>query len=257
MANRYKIVLLAAAFSLLFEYSMRGIGGLFRSGFFLLFFLYCSYYSLVEDLIVRYRITNKQLLVVAFCFGVVPEAFLTGAIFAPPLNLGVNIARFFFINIVWWGCLQGLVTFYFATRIVQRDWNHRTLGYFGWGIRLAYIAGVSVLTFFRSPVLPRGPLTGYIIVFFTIALGVVYLKHTLKSPQQDVYAFRKSALLDFLSFGSVFVFLGLGTFVATTQTLVEGSLLNLLASQVSTVWTVIVFCGVVIYYVHRRKQITI
>jgi len=137
--NRFKIVLLATGFNLLFEYSMRGFGGLFRRGFFLLLFLYLSYYSVVEDLIVRYRITNRQLIVVAFCFGVIPEAFLTGVLFAPPLVLGVNIPQFLFINIVWWWCLQGLVTFYFATRIVQRNWNHRRLGKFGWGIRLGYI----------------------------------------------------------------------------------------------------------------------
>lgn len=255
--NRFKIVFLAAGFNLLFEYSMRGFGGLFRRGFFLLLFLYLSYYSLVEDLIVRYRITNRQLIVVAFCFGVVPEAFLTGVIFAPPLVLGVNILQFLFINIVWWWCLQGLVTFYFATRIVQRNWNHRRLGTFGWGIRLAYLGGVALLYFITSPVLLKGPVIGYLVVFATIVLGVVYLKLHLTKPQQDMYTFQKSAILDFVSFGSVVVFLVLGTFVATTQTLVDGSLLNPLAAYLSAVWTVVVFIGVLIYYVIHKKQVTI
>ena len=255
--NRFKIVLLATAFSLLFEYSMRGIGGLFHRGFFLLFFLYTSYYSLVEDLILKYRITNRQLIVVAFCFGVVPEAFLTGVLFVPPLFMGVNVVRFLFINIVWWGSLQGLLTFYFATRIVPRDWNHRKLGVFGWGIRLTFIGSVSLLSFVGSPVLPKGPLIGYFTVGATLIVGAVYLKLQLAKPQQDVYTFHKSVILDFLSFGSVIIFLVLGTFAATKQTLVEGSLLNPLAAQLSTAWTVIVVSGILLYYVLHRKQITI
>jgi hypothetical protein len=257
MINRFKIVLLATAFNLLFEYSMRGIGGLFHRGFFLLFFLYMSYYSLVEDLILKYRITNKQLLIIAFCFGVIPEAVLTGVIFQPPLFLGVNISRVLFITIVWWGCLQGLITFYFATRIVERNWNHRRLGRYSWGIRLLYIAGVSVFYFVTSQVVPKGSLTRYLVVLAIIVLGVVYLRKKLTGPQQNIYPFQKSVILDFLSFGSIFVFLGLGTFVATTQTLVEGSLINPLAAQLSTVWTVAVGIGVLVYYALHRKQITI
>jgi hypothetical protein len=88
-------------------------------------------------------------------------------------------------------------------------------------------------------------------------VGVAYLYHALKNPQQDVYTFHRSALLDLLSFASVFVFLILGTFVATTQTHVGGSLINGLAAQWATVWTVMVFCGVIIYYVLHKKQITI
>ncbi len=255
MTNRFKIVLVATVFNLLFEYSMHGTG-LFQRGFFLLFFFYFSYYSLVEDLIVTYRITNRQLIIIAFCFGVIPEAFLTGVLFLPPLVLGVNIS-YLFITLVWWGCLQGLVTFYFATRLVRRDWNHRRLGPFGWGIRLAYIGGVALFSFVSSPVLPKGPITGYFIVFVTIILGVAYLFHALTKPQQDIYTFQRSVLLDILSFASVFVFLILGTFVATTQTLVGGSLINEVAAQLSTVWTVVVFCGVIIYYVLHKKQITI
>lgn len=257
MLNRFKIVLIATGFNLFFEYSMRGSGGLFQKGFFLLFFFYMSYYSLCEDLIVKYRITNKQLIVIAFCFGVVPEAFLTGALFAPPLLFGVNVVRFLFINMVRWSCLQGLVTFYFATRIVQRDWNHKRLSHLGWGIRLAYIGGVSLLMFVSSPVLPKGSATGYFVVFATIIGGAAYVKNQLKKPQQPVYTFQKSVILDFVSFGSVLVFFILGTFVATTQTLVEGSLLNPLAASVSTAWTVVVFIGVIIYYIVHRKQVTI
>ncbi|MGD2248321.1 MAG: hypothetical protein PVF58_07920 [Candidatus Methanofastidiosia archaeon] len=257
MINRFKIIFVATVFNILFEYSMRGIGGLFQRGFFLLFFLYLSYYSLVEDLIVKYKITNKQLIIIAFCFGVIPEAFLTGSIFSPPLFVGINIPRFIFINLVWWGCLQGLITFYFANRIVNRAWNHRKLHNFGWGIRITYIACVSLFTFFASPILPKGPVMGYIVVFGTIAAGVIYLKKTLIAPQQDAYPFERSHILDFLSFGSIIIFIILGTFVATTQTLVEGSLLNAKAAQLSTAWTVVVFIGVVIYYLSHKKQITI
>jgi hypothetical protein len=257
MINRFKIVLLATVFSILFEYSMRGIGGLFHRGIFLLFFLYLSYYSLVEDLIVKYKITNKQLIIIAFCFGVIPEAFLTGSIFSPPLYMGINISRFIFINFVWWGFLQGLVTFYFANRIVNRTWYHRKLNYFGWGIRIIYIACVSIFTFFASPVLPKGPVIGYIVVFGTIALGFIYIKKNLTTPQQDVYPFEQSYILDFLSFGSVIIFIILGTFVATTQALMEGSLLNVKAAQLSSAWTVVVFIGVIIYYLFHKKQITI
>lgn len=258
--NKFKIVFLATVFNLLFEFAFRGVAGLFsyKELFIpLLFLLYFSYFWIVEELILKYRITNKQLLVVAFTFGVLPMAFLTGALFAPPLVMGVNFVRLIFINIVWWGTMQGLITFYFANRIVKRDWGRPRMGKLGWWMSIGFIVAVHLLSFLRSPILPRGPLIGYLVVLIIVLLGVGYLKKHLTKSQQNVYQFEKSPILDFLSFGSVFVFLCLGIFVATRPILVEGTFISPLATRLATIWSYIVFLGVIIYYLKNKKQITI
>lgn len=91
--NRWKVILLSALFNLSFEYSMRGLGGLFKPVVFLPLFLFGFYftlYAMLEDLIVRFRLHNYQLVLAAFLYGIFPMAFGTGALFANPQFYGIN-----------------------------------------------------------------------------------------------------------------------------------------------------------------------
>ena len=257
--NKLKIVILAVIFNFLFEYSIRGFKGLFlHQGLILfLFVLYFCYFLIVDSLIRKYRITNIQLLIVAFCFGTLIVTFFAGNIFVKPTFLGVNVLRFFFINIVWWGFIQALLTFYFATRIIKRDWNEKAIGKLSWLLCLVCIIGLPLFAFFFIKTLPKGPLAGYLFSLTFLAFGLLYLKKKLKNPQQPVYQFKKSLLLDILAFGTLIVFFIIGSFVATTQTNLDGVTINLLALRLSNAWTILVFVGMIVYYLKNRKQITI
>jgi len=258
LSNKLKIVILAVIFNLLFEYSIRGFKGLFlHQGLILfLFLLYFCYFLIVDSLIRKYRITNIQLLIVAFCFGTLIVTFFTGNIFVKPTLLGVNIPRFFFINIVWWGFIQALLTFYFANRIVKRDWNEKAISKLSWLLCLAYIIGLPLFIFLIKTS-PNGSLTGYIFSLIFLLFGLLYLKKKLKKPQQPAYQFKKILFLDILAFGTVIAFFIIGSFVATTQTNLDDMAINLLALRLSKAWTILVFVGMIIYYLKGKKPITI
>ncbi len=259
LSKKFKIIFAAVIFNLLFEYSIRGILGFLANPILplILFFLYFSYFSIVEDLIRRFRIKNLQLMIVAFCFGLLPMAFLTGVIFQPPLFLGINIGRMFYINIVWWGVLQGLITFYFANRLVQRDWKEKPMTRMGWILSAGYIVALCIISILINGNLIRGPPIGYLMVLMIFFVLLIYIIKFIAKVQQNPYPFEKSLLLDLLVFGTVIVFLFIGTFVATEQAVGEGSLLSQKALQFVIAWTNLVFLGTILYYIIERKPITI
>ena len=77
--NRWLIILICALFNLSFEYSARGITQFVTRPLFILslFGIYLTYFAMLEDLIVRHHLTNYQLFLVAFLYGLLPTAFLT------------------------------------------------------------------------------------------------------------------------------------------------------------------------------------
>ena len=183
--NKIKIVILTVIFNLLFEYSIRGFYGLFlhKGLIILLITLYFSYFMIVDSLIRKFRINNLQILIVSFCFGTLIVTFFAGNIFINPTYVGVNIPKFFFVNIVWWGFLQALLTFYLATRIVQRDWNEKPMGRLGFFIYSGYIIVFLIFTFIFVET-PKGTLLGYIFSLTFFISGLLYLKIKLKKPQK-------------------------------------------------------------------------
>jgi len=258
VSNGTKIIFLATLFNLSFEYSMRGIQGILDRGLiFFLFLLYFAYYAIVEDLILRYRISNVQMLIVGFTFGIIPQTFITGVIFEGPLILGVNLGRLLFIGIVWWGILQGLLTFYFATSLVPRDWKRPPMGKLGWTLAVSYILLFSLLVFRNSPELIRGPGVGYLVSILFFFTGLLYLFRTLGESQQSPYRAESFMFLKCAAYGTVVVFILLGTLVATAQGLSQGSNLNLTAMRLSVGWTIVVFLLVLGHYWRNRCQVPV
>ncbi len=140
--TRWKMVFLAASFNVLFEYSLRGYAVFFEHPF-LPIFLFTQYfviYTMLEDLIVRFKLSNSELLVVMWPLGLVPMALGTGIIFYRSYFLGINWITLFFVELCWWWALKGIITFYFANRIINRNWSHATMGWSGWLITAGYFS---------------------------------------------------------------------------------------------------------------------
>ena len=261
MLTRTKIVLVATLFNLSFEFAFRGFKGmLIRPGLILfLFFTYFAYFTIVEHLIRKYKITNKQLLLVAFCYGLLPMTFLTGAIFTPPLILGVNIIVVLGVNIIWWGFIQGLLTFYLTNRLVKRNWNEPLSSPTALRIAALYLILSMAINFYKSTVLPKGTGIGYLTVFVLFFAIYMYLKSKLKQPQQPPYEFQRSRLLDLIAVVSIVVFAYSGLVLAKEVSLQShaGSVFSTKSASATTLWTQIASVGIIIYYLKNRKQITV
>lgn len=138
-------ILLCTLFNLLFEYSARGIEEFAQRPWLVLalFGIYFTYFAMLEDLILRFKLKNYEIFLVAFAYGLFPIAFLTGnlynkEIYSGIIFAGVNIGTLIIIGIFAWGVVQGMVTLYLGNRLSPRDWDHPRMGKIGWILALLY-----------------------------------------------------------------------------------------------------------------------
>ena len=260
-SNRLQIVGLAVLFNLFFEYAVGGTSRLFERPVTLvaLILIYCSLFFMLEDLIRRFRIRNLQVFVAAQVFGILPELYLTGSVFTEPRVLGINWLSFLTINLVWWGVLQSLITLYFANRLVPRKWDEGApMGRLGWGLCLGYMAVICTGSLINSPTLLRSSLDGYLVGTALQLAGLGYLFYSIRGPQQPPYPFTKDLLLDILAFGTVAVFIAIGTFVVGSGAgrLATG-VLDADAVFYASIWCYVVGAGAILYYLVRRRPIPV
>lgn len=258
--NRLKIIGLAVLFNLFFEYAVGGVNRLLERPVTLiaLCLIYVSLFSMLEDLIRRYRITNLQIFVAAQVFGILPELYLTGSVFTEPRFLGINWLSFLTINIVWWGVLQSLVTLYFANRLIPRKWTDEDhMGWLGWSLCLGYMAVICIGSAINSPTLLRSSFDGYAIATLIQIAGLGYLLYTVRGPNRSEYVFEPNVILDIAAFGTVVVFLGIGTFIVGFGAgRLQTGVLDSNAVLYCTIWSCLVFAGVILYYVSYKRPIT-
>ena len=261
LSNRLKIILLATIFNLSFEFAFRGFNFLNRPFLVIyLFGMYFTLYLMLEDLIVRFKINNLQLVLSTLLYGIFPMAFGTGLLFKQPQFLGINWVNLFFIGFLWWGILQAILTFYLATRIVKRDWSHPRLGKMGWLAAIGYNLLALRVSKRINPYLPPVQPTAYLI-FCLIVLGIgVFLWQSIqKNRKQETWVCEKSIVLDFLSFGSLVLFLFLGIFITGDGKTDPISLshLNPLTVRIVNLWTIIYSIIFLVYrFLVRKKEIT-
>ncbi|MBL7150886.1 hypothetical protein ISS86_03070 [Candidatus Microgenomates bacterium] len=262
-SNRLKIILLATIFNLSFEYSMRGIGGFFKLAFFplILFGFYFTLYSMLEDLIVRFKLHNYQLVLAAFLYGIFPMAFATGVLFNKPQFLGINWTALFYVGFLWWGILQAIFTFYFASRLVQRDWNHPKMGKLSWFLAITYNVVVFAWMKRVNPYLAAVQSVAYLIFILIAAITAFFLQRDLgKNKDRKPWQFEPSTVMDFLSFGSFILFVFLGTYFAGGQVgdpRAGGSHVNLTAVRIVHFWTILYSIIFLVYRWWRGKEIAV
>jgi hypothetical protein len=262
-SNRVKLVFYCALFNLLFEYSARGIKEFYARPLFVLalFGIYLTYFAMLEDLIVRLKLTNYQVFLVAFAYGLLPTAFLTGNLFNRNIYggfivAGLNLGTAVIIGILAWGVVQGMVTLYLANRLSPRDWDHPRMGRAGWAVAVVYQVVIMIVA--RSnPRTPRGTPLGYLFAGVLVAVAAILLYMSLRSTRPQAQEFQRSKVMDALAFGSVIVFLILGTLFSFGPTIVTSQPLNLLAVTLENVWVFI--CGIAffVYRLSKRSDITV
>lgn len=262
ISNRLRRILLATIFNLAFEYSVRGFYGFFRQAFYplMLFGFYFTLYSMLEDLIVRFKLKNYQLVLAAFLYGIFPMAFATGLLFHQPQFLGINWLNLLYVGFLWWGILQAIFTFYLANRLVKRDWDHPRMGKLGWFLAIFYNAVIFVAFKLFNPYLaPVQPVAYAIFAVIVLATASFLWQDLKKNKERKPWPFESSAVMDVLSFGSFSLFIILGTYFAGGQVLDPTSVshLNPTALKIVNSWTIIYSTVFVIHRWHRGKEVTI
>ncbi|MFQ6087346.1 MAG: hypothetical protein ACE5K0_00385 [Candidatus Methanofastidiosia archaeon] len=262
LSNRVRIILLCVLFNILFEYSARGITTLSQRPllFLSLFGIYFTFFAMFEDLMVRYRLKNYQIALFAFLYGFIPEMFLTGNLFNKTiyfglLFLGLNLGTLLSINFFAWGILQSIVTFYFANRIQVRDWNHPRMGKLGWALCVGYQVLVILLS--RSNLYrPRGtPLSYLVALILIVVVAAVFISKL--SKRENILHFQPSLVMDVFAFGSVILFVILGTFFIHGPQIITSQPLNRTAVVIENLWVVFVGIGFLIYRYFKGSDVVV
>ena len=239
--SRWGTILLATLFSLLFEYAVLGLPNLLAYPllFPLLAGAYFSYFTMVQDLVVRFRLRDRHLVGVAFFAGTVYVFFVSGLALTPPLILGVNWLAILFVNLVWWAVLQTLLGRYLANRLLRNEGNQVLLSPAGWGAALLVQAGVILLFQLSGRVPPLTPIAAGVVILLLIASASA-VKITLPPRDQPVPAPRPELVWDILAGTSVILFLGCALFPAGDPALMGPFPVNRTTLQVVVLWSLLV-----------------
>ena len=259
MNNRWKIIVIATAFNLLFEYSLRGINNLKTQPSlpFILFPIYFTLFIMLEDLIVRYKLKAYQLMIISFFYGTIYLAYTSGIVFIKPNWMGISLIPLLYVNIVWWGALQAVLTFYLANLLSPRDWNHSRMSMFGWTVCII-INILAILVFQKSGLIPTGSPTGrftiFIIILISLGLSILTIRRSLK---EKINSFITNRFLTILSFSTVILFLFSAIFLIHDPIKSNTSNVNAQSLRIITFYTTFVALSLLTYRVITKKEISV
>lgn len=258
LSPRVSRVLICTVFNLFFEYSLRGIGG-FRHNPVLVPVLcgvYAAYFSMLDDLIRRFRLHNYEVLLIAFLYEILIATFVAGTVFDNRQALGVSIGALLFEGVLWWGILQGILTFYLAGRLVRRDWSVTPMSWPGWSLALGYTILFLALGM-RNPLLRHGSSAAYGTLAAIALVTTICVVVSLRRPRLAPWPFRASRLLDALVIGSVLLFLVTGSWPARTLVVSAAAFVNPTAVKIVIVWTFIYSAGYLVYRWRGGREVTL
>ncbi len=260
ISSRWKIILIAAAFNLLLEYSLRGINNIPAQPFlpFVLFISYFTYFTMLEDLIIRFKLKDFHLMAISFFYGTIYLAFVSGILFIPPLFLGIRWGSMLFVNLVWWGAVQAVMTFYLANRLAKRNWQHGRMSKTGWAVML-FLNFLVILIFKFGGQIPNGTPIGYaafiLILFFNLLL--IWKIWPKEDALKENLSFRKSNFMDILSFLTVALFVFSAIFLTFDPIRSLTSNVNQTALNVISWWSLIAAILMLVHRILSKKSISV
>lgn len=237
--NHWKIVFAAVGFNLLFEYSMRGINNLAARPILplFLFLVYFPYFAMLEDYITKYRLKDYNIIIACFFFGTAFTLFVPATQFVEPQALGINWIAFFFVNFFWWGMIQGILTFYIATRFFPRNWNHKLLSRVQKTALLMTLILVGLLyrinIELNMPQAPQIRSEAYLAIVIMLIITAVIFRKTV--PKQTITTTQqKEKIIDLISALTILIFLFCAVFLTQDPTQINVHSVNATALRIVT-----------------------
>lgn len=263
MSNRWKIILIAAGFNLLFEISLRG-GVFFLANpiiFLFIFLVYFSWFILLEDLIGRFKLRDYHFTLLALIFPYSQQLLF----FAPdsygwqlPLVLGINWGQFIWLSLVWYVALQTIMAFYIGNRLFPRHSWKPLLSKRGWIVILLSYLFINLL-FRLGPDTPFFQPTGALIL---AGIDTILIFFAFKIwPKKDVKPppVSPNKVLGTLSIITTGLFIFFALTVRFDQTKAAANLVEYGASHINFIilWTTISAFIMLAYRLISKKPIPI
>jgi len=252
-------VAVATLFNVFFEYSMRGMNHLIAQPLLLplLIYTYFTYYTLLEDLILRYRLKDYQAMVISFFLGTIYQCYVSGDAFIKPNFFGINLGRLLFVTLVWWGAIQTVMTMYLANRLAPRRWDRKPLSQQAW-ITVLLLNAFAVIVFQNSGI-PKGTLLGKLTMIVILILTTRVFFSLLPPAEQRNRPpeFRPDVFIDVLSAFTVAVFILSSVALARDPVVLGSSRVNAPAVKAILLWTSIVAISMLVYRLVTRRPISV
>ncbi|MBS7608831.1 hypothetical protein KEJ52_06560 [Candidatus Bathyarchaeota archaeon] len=261
--SRWKTVLAAVGFNLLFEYSMRGINNLAVRPLlpFFLFLVYFPYFALLEDLIARHRLKDYNVAIAGFFFGTAFTLFVPATQFVEPQLFGVNWTALLFVNIFWWAILQGVLTFYIATRLFPRDWNHKPFSkgqkttlvlmliFVGLLCRISIQSNVPAVLQIRPE--------AYVTITVLLIVTAFIFKKTVPKQETPISIRTREKVIDLVAVATMVVFAFCAVFLTRDPIHINVHEVNATAVRVVTAWTILADLIVLGHRIYTRRPIPV
>ena len=194
-------ILLLVLFSLFLEFTVRGTYALTRDAQYWVFLtiFYFVYYKILEDLIVRYKLKDYQLLYLVVFLSIIIETLITGSALKEQVFLNFSPIALLIPTVLWLS-LQGYVALYFVNRIKPRKMEFSKMGKLGWAIIILALVGIAAgATFERAQIVKPG---GYLILGILAGIFLFLFRRSIKKRvQPEIVPFQKSRLMDLLAAG--------------------------------------------------------
>lgn len=211
---------------------------------------------MLEDLIVRYKLSDYHLIILSFFYGTVYLTWTSGLVFINPGFLGIAWKSLISVNLFWWGIVQAVLTFYLANKLVLRDWNHPRLSKIGWIICLS-VNLFSILLFQVSGLIPKGTPIGMLTVLTILILSLCLFILSLRMKQTNIPVFKSSRLLNTLAVLTVCVFLFSAIFLTKDPILSNTSNVNALSLKIISLYTLALSAVIIGYRAVIRRGISV
>ncbi len=245
--QKQKRILICVIYNLILEFWVHSILGFLNPVLTIsLLLLYLSYFSMLEDLIVRYKLRDHHVLLIGFIFGLFHEIFTTGSVFNEPNFLGINIVILILANVFWWGILQSIFALYFANTLVERSEVDKEMGPIGWILALSF----NLLLFlgrFLEGTLPPGSVLGYIFSLIIMSVAV-FLFIFIKKPEETL-EIESIKFIDILLKFQIALCLVMGFILIF--------FIGIIALYLFIMWSVFVGIVYIIYAIKRKRFIGI
>ncbi|MHA1284059.1 MAG: hypothetical protein ACTSQP_16295 [Promethearchaeota archaeon] len=247
ISDKFKIILICTFYNLLLEFWVWGIPGFITIILPIsVFLMYLSYFSILEDLIVRFKLRDLDVLLIGFFYGIFQESFNTGSTFNNPNFFGLNIFNIIMADILWWGILQSIFALYFANKIVKKNQEEfEKMGILGWILAVGFNVLLFMGAFFGNK-LPNAPLYNYIIILLTwLSIFIIIIIRIKKNQKKTLLKIEQIGFVDTLIKIQIFLCLIIGGFLVF--------IIGILTLYLFIIWSFIT--GIVYFsYIVKNKR---
>jgi hypothetical protein len=179
-------------------------------------------------------------------------------LFYQPGFLGINWITLFFANLVLWGSLQGVFTFYLANRVAPRAPRPRLISSREWSL-LLFLNIVALWGIRADDSLPSLETTQWIALLAVLVISAFILIRTVQKKEwRAAYIpFRKSLILDLVGIITVVIFIISALFFTGTQDLPFTAMNDITAWRIDLVWVLAVAAILLVYRALKGESIPV